>query len=166
MLAVLATCPDTPWLTLWERWRAQLFPWLLDTQSISCGSRCLCRGNITDSNWFISVCYGNPHGNSPLNNYIFKLLARIYFALSAGTVDMIAHCYKWHIVSTRRERHCLHWASCGESVQCKVIYSNKPHLFCLAFKLRERGRERGEHKKKKSHFKSYPPSYLYLFSCF
>lgn len=83
-----------------------------------------------------------------------------------GTVDMIAHCYKWHIVSTRRERHCLHWASCGESVQCKVIYSNKPHLFCLAFKLRERGRERGEQKKKKSHFKSYPPSYLYLFSCF
>lgn len=88
------------------------FPLAHDTQSVSCDSRCLCRGNIssniTDSNWFISVCYGNPHGNSPLNNYIFKLLARIYFALSMGTVDMIAHCYKWHIVSTRRERHCLH----------------------------------------------------------
>lgn len=91
---------------------AQLFPWLTDTQSVSYVSRCLCRGNIssniTDSNWFISVCYGNPHGNCLLNYYIFKLLARIYFALSLGTVDMIAHCYKWHIVSAQRERHCLH----------------------------------------------------------
>lgn len=60
---------------------------------------------------------------------------------------MIAQCYKWHIVSTQRERHCLHWASRGESVQCKVICSNKPHLFCLAFKLRERGRERGRGRK-------------------
>lgn len=73
---------------------------------------------------------------------------------------MIAQCYKWHIVSTQRERHCLHWASRGESVQCKVICSNKPHLFCLAFKLRERGRERGRQKEKKENHISNPTDLL------
>lgn len=75
----------------------------------------------------------------------------MFFALSVGTVDMIAHCYKWHRVSARTERHCLLWASCGESVQCKVIYSNKPHLFCLAFKLREGEREREEGRGENGH---------------
>lgn len=61
-------------------------------------------------------------------------------------MDTIAHCYKWHIFSAGRERRCLHEASCRESVQCKVICSNKLHLFCLAFKLRER--EEGREKKR------------------
>lgn len=83
-------------------------------------------------------------------------------ALSIGSVDMIAPCYKWHIVSTQRERHCLLWASRGESVQCKVICSNKPHLFCLAFKLRGRGRERGR-QKKKNHISN--PTHLLISIC-
>lgn len=86
-------------------------------------------------------------------------------ALSIGSVDMIAQCYKWHIVSTQRERHCLLWASRGESVQCKVICSNKPHLFCLAFKLRGRGRERGRQKKKKLKNHISNPAHLLISIC-